>query len=434
MLGLMSALARRERQRVAQALDAAIATTLRPHSRAHQRQESLRLLALQSEAFPALVAQIQGLVAQMQAQGPALATQMERQGLALQEGLLASQAGFQREAQRAYGALADSVDRSLRASLTESARLAGAAIEPAVQATLAGLARQATAVQDALHATAQGQIEGVVAHLQATTSALMDGAATRQETLTQHAGAALATAVAGFETHASALLRSVAQAHDDLDAAAATREHQRMGVLHESLADMAATLHREGLQAGAAMAEVIGELRLAVGAGQARDNAALDERNRLIGQLAGLLDAVSLASTEQRGALDGLVRATADVLGRAGAGFAETVQAGSRTLQDAAVQVTVGAAEVASLGEGFGLAVQLFSRASEQLSAQLQRIETALGQSMARSDQQLAYYVAQAREIIDLTLGSHKQIVDDLQQINRTPLSVAPAGAATAVA
>jgi outer membrane protein OmpA-like peptidoglycan-associated protein len=36
---------------------------------------------------------------------------------------------------------------------------------------------------------------------------------------------------------------------------------------------------------------------------------------------------------------------------------------------------------------------------------------------MARSDEQLAYYVAQAREIIDLSLLSQKQIVDDLQQL-----------------
>ena len=70
-------------------------------------------------------------------------------------------------------------------------------------------------------------------------------------------------------------------------------------------------------------------------------------------------------------------------------------------------------------GEGFGLAVQLFSRSSEQLLTQLQRIEAALSHSMARSDEQLAYYVAQAREIIDLTLGSQKQIVDDLQQLAR---------------
>jgi hypothetical protein len=81
-----------------------------------------------------------------------------------------------------------------------------------------------------------------------------------------------------------------------------------------------------------------------------------------------------------------------------------------------AEQVSGSAAEVASLGQGFGAAVQLFSHSSEQLMAQLQRIEAALGHSMARSDEQLAYYVAQAREIVDLTLGSQKQFFDGLQQ------------------
>jgi hypothetical protein len=34
---------------------------------------------------------------------------------------------------------------------------------------------------------------------------------------------------------------------------------------------------------------------------------------------------------------------------------------------------------------------------------------------MTRSDEQLAYYVAQAREVIDLCLGSQKQVLDALQ-------------------
>ena len=41
--------------------------------------------------------------------------------------------------------------------------------------------------------------------------------------------------------------------------------------------------------------------------------------------------------------------------------------------------------------------------AFEELLAQ--RIEGAIGQSMSRSDEQLAYYVAQAREVIDLSLA-----------------------------
>jgi hypothetical protein len=69
------------------------------------------------------------------------------------------------------------------------------------------------------------------------------------------------------------------------------------------------------------------------------------------------------------------------------------------------------------MGEAFGLAVQLFSQSNDKMGAQLQRIEAALGKSIARSDEQLAYYVAQAREVIDLSIMSQKQIVEDLQQL-----------------
>ena len=76
------------------------------------------------------------------------------------------------------------------------------------------------------------------------------------------------------------------------------------------------------------------------------------------------------------------------------------------------------------MGEAFGLAVSLFSQSNDKLMAQLQRIEGALGKSMARSDEQLAYYVAQAREIIDLSIMSQKQIVEDLQQLSGKPAVV----------
>jgi hypothetical protein len=172
-------------------------------------------------------------------------------------------------------------------------------------------------------------------------------------------------------------------------------------------------------------------MRRVLSAGLVRDNAALDERVRLMGTLDNLLDMVNHASTEQRAAIDALVHTTTEVLDRVGARFAETVESESRTLQTVAVQVTSSAVEVASLGEGFGVAVQLFSSASEQLTTQLQRIETALGHSMARSDEQLAYYVAQAREIVDLTLGAQKQIVEDLQQLAKVPAGAARSAAAT---
>jgi hypothetical protein len=49
------------------------------------------------------------------------------------------------------------------------------------------------------------------------------------------------------------------------------------------------------------------------------------------------------------------------------------------------------------------------------LMERLQGIEAALEKSLARSDEQLAYYVAQAKEVIDLSMLSQKQIIEEVQ-------------------
>ena len=82
-----------------------------------------------------------------------------------------------------------------------------------------------------------------------------------------------------------------------------------------------------------------------------------------------------------------------------------------------AAQVTSGAVEMASLGEAFGAAVRLFGESNDKLVAHLQRIESALDKSIARGDEQLAYYVAQAREVVDLSTMSQKQIVENLRDL-----------------
>jgi hypothetical protein len=148
-----------------------------------------------------------------------------------------------------------------------------------------------------------------------------------------------------------------------------------------------------------------------------RDTAMLEERSRLLATLETLLDAVNHASTGQRAAVDALIATSADLLDRVGTRFTDKVEAETGKLGAVAAQVTGSAVEVASLGEAFGVAVQLFGESNSKLVGQLQRIEAALDKSLARSDEQLAYYVAQAREVIDLSMMSQKQIVEDLQQL-----------------
>ncbi|CAG9170618.1 hypothetical protein LMG23992_01672 [Cupriavidus laharis] len=178
-----------------------------------------------------------------------------------------------------------------------------------------------------------------------------------------------------------------------------------------------ARLVEAATEAPKAAAEVIAELRQKLTDGMARDNAMLEERGRLLETLGTLLDAVNHASTEQRVAVDSLVSTTADLLDRVGTRFHDQVESETGKLATVAAQVTGSAVEVASLGEALGVAVQMFSESNDKLMAHLERIETALDKSMVRSDEQLAYYVAQAREVVDLSMRSQKQVLEDLQQL-----------------
>jgi len=176
-----------------------------------------------------------------------------------------------------------------------------------------------------------------------------------------------------------------------------------------------AQLVQAAAEAPRAAASVISELRQKLTDGMARDNELLDERNRLMETLSTLLDAVNHASTRQRDAVDLLISNSSELLERVGSQFTGSVQAETSKLTDAAATITGSAVEVASLGEAFGTAVQVFSQSNDKLVEHLQRIEEALDKSMARSDEQLAYYVAQAREVVDLSVMSQKQIIEDLQ-------------------
>ncbi|MCP4183633.1 MAG: DUF802 domain-containing protein, partial [Hyphomicrobiales bacterium] len=77
--------------------------------------------------------------------------------------------------------------------------------------------------------------------------------------------------------------------------------------------------------------------------------------------------------------------------------------------------------EMSSLSAGFTQAVEQFNTSNTGLVDKLTQIEQALDQSASRHDEQLAYYVAQARELIDHSMLSQKEIFEELRQISRQP-------------
>ncbi|GGY22364.1 hypothetical protein GCM10008098_14390 [Rhodanobacter panaciterrae] len=515
MLGLLSALCRRERLQAVQLLDVEIATTLRIYSQSHQREESFKLLQQQTELMPTLVDRLQTMMATI-----------EQQSMAANERQIANQDAFHGKTEASYTRLAASVELSLKESVAESARAAGAALLPVIQATMAGLTRETTALHDTITHAVQRQLEGLSAGFEATTTTvadiwnqalvgqqrssetlvqdlrsslerftetfeqrsagLLDGVSARLDTtagnvadawnhaLSQQAGVnekfaahnqqALSVAAATFEQHAASLVRTIDQSHTDLQTALASQDQQRLATWSETLASMIAALSKYLEQAGAdtasrqqaicdtlaktahdisaqtqahasdtiaeisrlveaaseapkAAAEVVAELRQKLSDSMVRDTAMLEERSRLMATLDTLLDAVNHASTEQRLAVDALVATSADLLDRVGTRFTDHIEAETGKLGAVAAQVTGSAVEVASLGEVFGVAVQTFGESNGLLMDHLQRIEAALDKSLARSDEQLAYYVAQAREVIDLSMLSQQQIIEEMQQL-----------------
>lgn len=355
------------------------------------------------------------------------------------------------------------------AQLLASVETAHAALRTELAATTQGIAEQTGTLHANLSATLEKRLDAVANRLDASVEAVAQNWTRALATHTAASQAlsddlrrALDAVATSLAERSAALLRSIADTGTALHAELATRDEARQSALATSLEAMAATLRQEWQRSGAqalaqqeeivrtlgntardvaaaaqaqargtiaevarlmdtaaeaprAAAAVIGELRRELSASIARDNELLAERSRIMETLGALLDAINHASTEQRTAIDALVTASATMLDRAGARFGEHIDAEAARLADAAAGVSGGAAEVASLGEAFGLAVQRFADSNDQLMATLARIEGALDKSLSRSDDQLAYYVAQAREIIDLSILSQRQVVEELQ-------------------
>ncbi|MBN8454910.1 DUF802 domain-containing protein [Accumulibacter sp.] len=546
MLGLISALSRRERALVAQLLDTRIATSsLRAFSLSQQRQEGLRALQLQAQAMPAVVDRLQALM-----------EQMERRQTQLGESLNAGQERFHGEVHVAYEGLARSVAESLDDSLRESARVAGENIRPAVEGAMAAIARETKLAHERVIESTGMQLDGLAArfgetaqHVAETWSELLATQRSTSDRLLAGIEQSLAAFDARLEQRSQSLLAAVGETLSTSLANQASAERQRFAAWTGSLAELAAALRSEWqaaetqtlarqqqlcstfektaqqvseqaqadaartldetarllacaedlvrsriageadwiaghgqrmdqmaglwraelgalrdaearrgdaaverlgeLQAalashlqtlGAALeeplarliatasdapraaAELIAQLRQEMSSGLERDNRLLEERARIMQTLDSLLAAIDHATSEQRTTIDSLVTSSAALLGTASSRFADEVDAGSVRLAEVAAQLTGSAVEVSSLGEAFALAVQSFAAGNEKLIASLQRIEAALDQSTARSDEQLAYYVAQARELIDLSLMAQEKVVAELRQLgDRAP-------------
>jgi len=215
--------------------------------------------------------------------------------------------------------------------------------------------------------------------------------------------------------------------------AAVERLGELQGAVTQHLATLGAAL--EGplsrlLQTAAevpqAAAGVIAQLRQEMAGISQRENLALQERTVLLEQLGALLQSVNQASGEQRQAVESLVGAASAVLAQGTERFAQVLDAQAGKAAETSAHVASSAIELSSLAQAFGEGVQAFQATNDKLVDSLHKIDASLSRSVTRSDEQLAYYVAQAREVIDLSIASQEGLVENLRQLRVKPIAVLP--------
>jgi hypothetical protein len=449
MLGLMSAIARRERLDAARLLDARVGTVLQAFSPVHHRQETVRALQAQAHALPEVV---QALHAVME--------RIERRSEQLDAQLLERQAQLQREVTGAYTALARDVGTALQESLAASARGTGETVRPIVERAMAQVVQESQALHRRLGEVAQVQVDALgerfAAAEQQRLSAWTEALDQRARDVTDRAGASSRAAldqVAALLEQSRALVAARAEAegrwlqeHGERMDRLAALWRSELGALRqeESARGEAAVQRLDALQAavtqhlgtlGAALeapitrmlqtaaevpqaaAAVIGQLREEMGRVAERDNLALQERTVLLERLGALVGSLEQAAGEQRRAIEAMVGSATAVLEQAQARFAQALDAQAGQVTEVAAHVSGSAVEMAALAEAFGESVRGFQASHDKLTDTLQRIDGSLQRSTARSDEQLAYYVAQAREVIDLSIASQQGLVDSLRHL-----------------
>lgn len=329
-------------------------------------------------------------------------------------------------------------DTQRQQAWTQSLEAMAAALTHELQQTGAQTLSQQQKICDTLTQTAQGITE----HAQTSASN------TLAETTRLIAGAEelvrsrIASEAHWIEQHRdrmdqlTSLLRTELGQLRDEEVTRGNAAVERLGQLQSALASHLTTLGtaleepitrliQTASEAPRAAAEVIGQLREQISSSVARDNELLLERSHIMETLNALLQAINHASLEQRSVIDSLVASSAKALNATASAFSDNVATEAAKLSDFVAHVTSSAVEVSSLSEAFGFAVQSFNESNEKLIANLQRMEGTMEKSMSRSDEQLAYYVAQAREIIDLSMMSQKEVFEALRQVvaNQTMLA-----------
>lgn len=307
----------------------------------------------------------------------------------LQEQLLQRQASFLDTTAQQYNHLAEQVSQSLQTALADGNRLVLEGIQP----SLTSLIEQF----NQLLSSTQTQFSD---HLQHLVNQLNDTLAKQLSDLRDD------------ESQRASALREQLQ-HLHLQA---VEQLQHLG---DGLQQPLQTILNSAQENTSAIAQLMTTLQSECARLSEKDDHLLEERETLLTSMAATQRALNEQAREQHQVLMTTIETATEGLTTVAERFTEHVASDMAQLKDSMDQFSTSSVELSSLSDSFHVAVGEFSTANSGLQQCLQNVEAALNQAGERNNEQLAYYVAQAREIIDHNLHSQQEIINQLRQMER---------------
>ncbi|MEH6570809.1 MAG: hypothetical protein V7709_17140 [Halioglobus sp.] len=478
MLGLISTLSRRDRMLATGILDARIATVFRGLSLTHNRQETYRALQLQAQTLPDVAQRLDTMAQNLEQMGNTLQQQLLDNQQQFHESAQSSYRELAISVDKSLKeSLADSgrqATENLKPAVTEI--MTGMNIE--VQKTHQQLANTASDQLIAFGSQFESVGQGMLAAFERSTSSSLErqeaGDSMRLERWSNSLGEAhekasrqnddaanvftqelkqvtaaqqafFATATQDFESMSLALSTQWQQSGEQMDELNKTmrgelsklREDEaqrgdaalaRLAELESTVASHLGTLGKEleepmtrliqtASETPRAAAQVIEHLRSEISNNIERDNGLLEERKLIMEDLNTLSGSLEKTSDLQRQNIENLLKSSSGLLNDVGSQFAGHVESELSRMSQVTDSFAGSVTQMSSLGDAFSLAINLFNESNNTLMEHLARIEDSMDKSSERSDEQMGYYVAQAREIIDQSMMSQKEVFDGLRQL-----------------
>ncbi|MFL1467663.1 DUF802 domain-containing protein [Marinobacter sp. HN1S83] len=458
MLGLASTLSRRERLLVSRQLDKTLRQKLHHLSADYQRQQAFQALESQARALPQMASAMETMTARM-----------EQLGQTLEQSLTRNQQEFHDTVGSHYQTLADSVAQSLESALDASTRLAAERMEPIVENAMTRLREDAGELHQSWSDATKQQLTEIAEGFQKTTieagERWQQNLATQQEASEQsvlhwqksleqqqqttesfmadlrdrlqeyqslfreESSQIVSDQQQGLDTLISRISEQLTALRDQ-ETARGEAATDRLAQLEKTVSDHLTQLGT-GLEAPMtrlietasetpkAAAEVINQLQREMARNSERENELLEERQRLVEELDRLLESQRSNADSQRQAVDSLISGAGDTLTGISERFNTLIEEQSQQLGKLGDDITGSSQEVGALSEAFHQAVELFSTSNSSLQESLANIQKAMDNASSRHDEQLAYYVAQAREVIDLSVSSQKDVIDAVTALRK---------------